>query len=160
MKLLRHGPRGQEKPGLLDASGTIRDLSAHVADITPDVLSRQNLAKLAKLDPKSLPAVPGTPRYGVPVNGISKFLAIGTNFSDHAREANMPIPSEPPVFSKFVSCLNGPNDDVMLPKEATKADWEVELGFFIGTEARHVPESEALDYIAGYVLVNDVSERA
>jgi 2-keto-4-pentenoate hydratase/2-oxohepta-3-ene-1,7-dioic acid hydratase in catechol pathway len=160
MKLLRHGPKGQEKPGLLDASGTIRDLSGHIADLTPEVLSKQGLAKLAALDPKSLPAVPGTPRYGVPVNGISKFIAIGLNFSDHARESNMPIPSEPPVFSKFVSCLSGPNDDVMLPKEATKGDWEVELGFFVGTEARYVSESEALDYIAGYVLVNDVSERS
>lgn len=160
MKLLRYGPKGQEKPGLLDASGTIRDLSGYVADITPEVLSRRSLARLAALDPESLPAVPGKPRYGVPVNGIAKFIAIGTNFSDHAREANMPIPTEPPVFSKFVSCLNGPNDDVMLPKEATKADWEVELGFFVGTEASHVSEAEALDYIAGYVLVNDVSERA
>src|SRR5690554_1303631 len=117
MKLLRYGPKGQEKPGLLDASGTIRDLSGHIADITP--------------------AVPGTPRYGVPVEGISKFIAMGLNFSDHARESNMPIPTEPPVFSKFVSCLSGPNDDVMLPKDATKGDWEVELGFFVGTEARY-----------------------
>jgi 2-keto-4-pentenoate hydratase/2-oxohepta-3-ene-1,7-dioic acid hydratase in catechol pathway len=160
MKLLRHGPKGQEKPGLLDANGTVRDLSSYIEDITPEVLSRQSLAKLAALDPNSLPAVAGSPRHGVPVNGISKFLAIGTNFSDHAAESNMPIPTEPPVFSKFISCLNGPNDDVVLPKDATKADWEVELGFFIGRQARYVEPAEALDYIAGYVLVNDVSERA
>jgi len=160
MKLLRFGPRGQEKPGLLDAAGVVRDLSSHISDITPQVLSKEGLAKLAAIDPQTLPAVTGSFRYGVPVAGIPKFLAIGLNFSDHAAESNLPTPTEPPMFTKAITCLNGPNDEVMLPKESLKSDWEVELAFFIGKEARYVDEASALDHVAGYVLVNDVSERS
>lgn len=159
MKLLRHGLQGQEKPGLLDAAGTIRDLSRIITDVTPDTLSAAKLKELAALDTSSLPLVaPGT-RLGLPINGIRKFIAIGLNYADHAAEANLPIPSEPVVFTKAISCLSGPNDDVMLPPDAKKGDWEVELGIVIGKTARHVSENEALDYVAGYALVNDVSER-
>ncbi|KRA75031.1 2-hydroxyhepta-2,4-diene-1,7-dioate isomerase [Caulobacter sp. Root656] len=160
MKLLRYGPRGAEKPGLLDAEGQIRDLSGHVADITGAVLSPEGLAKLAAIDPTTLPAVEGSPRYGVPIGNVGKFLAIGLNFADHAKEAGLEPPPEPIFFTKATSCLNGPNDDVMLPKDAAKGDWEVELGVVIGKRARYVGQAEALDYVAGYVLVNDVSERA
>ncbi len=160
MKLLRYGPKGQEKPGLLDATGTIRDLSAHVADITPDVLSPAGLARIAAIDPASLPAVEGSPRYGVPINGVRKFIAVGLNFADHAAESNLPIPTEPVLFTKAISCLTGPNDPVMIPKGSVKTDWEVELGIVIGSRARYVSEDEALDHVAGYVLINDVSERA
>lgn len=159
MKLLRYGPMGREKPGLLDGDGAIRDLSRHVADIGPDALAPAELARLVKLDPASLPKVGGQPRLGVPVGGIRKFLAVGLNYADHAAEAGMAIPAEPVVFTKAISCLSGPNDPVMLPKGARKGDWEVELGIFIGRTARHVGEAEALDYVAGYALVNDVSER-
>jgi 2-keto-4-pentenoate hydratase/2-oxohepta-3-ene-1,7-dioic acid hydratase in catechol pathway len=159
MKLLRHGPLNQEKPGLLDAGGTIRDLSKVIADVGPETLSPAKLKELAALDAASLPAVaPGT-RLGVPINGIRKFIAIGLNYADHAAEANLPIPSEPVVFTKAISCLSGPNDDVMLPPDAKKGDWEVELGIVMGKTARHVSEGEALGYVAGYALVNDVSER-
>jgi 2-keto-4-pentenoate hydratase/2-oxohepta-3-ene-1,7-dioic acid hydratase in catechol pathway len=160
MKLLRYGPKGAEKPGLLDAEGKIRDLSGHVADLTNDLLSPEGLKKLAAIDPASLPVVEGSPRYGVPVANVGKFLAIGLNFADHAKEAGLEPPPEPIFFTKATSCLNGPNDDVMLPKDAVKGDWEVELGVVIGKRARYVEQSEALDYVAGYVLVNDVSERA
>ena len=160
MKLLRYGPRGAEKPGLLDAEGNIRDLSGHVADITGAQLSPESLARLAAIDPATLPVVEGSPRYGVPVGAVGKFLAIGLNFADHAREAGLEPPPEPIFFTKAISCLNGPNDDVMLPKDAVKGDWEVELGVVIGKRARYVEQSEALDHVAGYVLVNDVSERA
>jgi 2,4-didehydro-3-deoxy-L-rhamnonate hydrolase len=160
MKLLRYGPRGAEKPGLLDAGGAIRDLSAHVHDITPETLAPASRARLAALEPAALPLVGGSPRYGVPIRGIGKFIAIGLNYADHAREANLPVPKEPPMFTKAISCLNGPDDDVMLPRGALKGDWEVELGVVIGRTTRYVRESEALDSIAGYVLVNDVSERA
>ncbi|MEE3625414.1 fumarylacetoacetate hydrolase family protein [Nitrospirillum sp. BR 11752] len=159
MKLLRYGPVGQEKPGLLDAAGQIRDLSGHVADIGPDQLSAQGLATLAALDPASLPVVSGSPRLGVPYTGISKFLAVGLNYADHAAESNLPLPKEPVLFTKAISCLNGPNDDVMLPKDSVKSDWEVELGIVIGTTARYVDEADALSHVAGYVLINDVSER-
>jgi 2,4-didehydro-3-deoxy-L-rhamnonate hydrolase len=159
MKLLRYGPAGQEKPGLLDAAGVIRDLSRVVNDITPDILLPENLRNLGGLDASSLPAVPGPVRLGVPIAGIRKFLAIGLNYADHAAEANLPIPTEPVVFMKATSCLSGPNDDVMLPPDAKKGDWEVELGIVIGRTARHVSESEAHDHVAGYCLVNDVSER-
>ncbi|PTU30517.1 fumarylacetoacetate hydrolase family protein [Stenotrophobium rhamnosiphilum] len=159
MKLLRHGLAGQEKPGLLDSNGVLRDLSGVIADITPQVLSKAGLAKLAALNTNDLPIVAGNPRLGVPVAGISKFLAIGLNFADHAEESKLPIPTEPVLFTKAISCLNGPNDDVMLPKGSRKGDWEVELGFIIGRTASYVEEAEALDYVAGYVLVNDVSER-
>ncbi|HWT50762.1 MAG TPA: fumarylacetoacetate hydrolase family protein [Caulobacter sp.] len=160
MKLLRYGPRGAEKPGLLDAEGKIRDLSGHVADITGVQLSPEGLAKLAAIDPASLPVVEGSPRHGVPIGNVGKFLAIGLNFADHAKEAGLEPPPEPIFFTKATSCLNGPNDDVMLPKDAVKGDWEVELGVVIGKRARYVEQAEALDYVAGYVLVNDVSERA
>jgi len=160
MKLLRYGPRGAEKPGLLDAEGNIRDLSGHVADITGAQLSPESLARLAAIDPAALPVVEGSPRYGVPIGNVGKFLAIGLNFADHAKEAGLEPPPEPIFFTKATSCLNGPNDDVMLPKDAVKGDWEVELGVVIGKRARYVEQAEALDYVAGYVLVNDVSERA
>jgi 2-keto-4-pentenoate hydratase/2-oxohepta-3-ene-1,7-dioic acid hydratase in catechol pathway len=160
MKLLRYGPKGQEKPGLLDASGTIRDLSGHIADITPDTLTPAGLAKIAAIDPASLPAVDGSPRYGIPINGVRKFIAVGLNFADHAAESNLPVPSEPVLFTKAISCLTGPNDPVMIPKDSQKTDWEVELGIVIGSRTRYVSEEAALDHVAGYVLINDVSERA
>ncbi len=159
MKLLRYGPAGFEKPGLLDANGAIRDLSGVVAHVTSEHLSDKALAKLAKVDPKSLPLVAGKPRLGVPYLGISKFIAIGLNFADHAAESNAPIPSEPIVFSKATTCINGPNDDIMLPLDSTKTDWEVELGVVIGTTARYVDEARALSHVAGYCVINDVSER-
>ena len=159
MKLLRYGPVGREKPGLLDSAGVIRDLSGRIPDLTPEQLAPAKLAALAALDPKSLPAVEGKPRLGVPVAGTRKFIAIGLNYADHAAEANLPLPPEPVIFTKAISCLSGPNDDVMLPKESVKGDWEVELGVVIGRTARYVEESQSLSYVAGYVLVNDVSER-
>ncbi|QTL04263.1 fumarylacetoacetate hydrolase family protein [Aquabacter sp. L1I39] len=159
MKLLRYGPEGQEKPGLLDAEGRVRDLSGVVTDITGSHLSQEGLAKLAALDVTLLPVVEGRPRYGAPVAGVSKFIAIGLNFSDHAAESNLPIPSEPVVFAKATSCIQGPNDDVIIPRGSTKTDWEVELGIVIGSRASYVEEDEALAHVAGYVLVNDVSER-
>jgi 2-keto-4-pentenoate hydratase/2-oxohepta-3-ene-1,7-dioic acid hydratase in catechol pathway len=159
MKLLRYGPAGAEKPGLLDADGSIRDLSAHVADLDGSQLSPAALAKLAQLDPAALPLVPGTPRLGVPVAAVGKFIAIGLNFVDHAAESNLPIPKEPIVFTKMTSSLSGPNDPVMLPQESVKSDWEVELGIVIGSRASYVSEAEALGHVAGYCLVNDVSER-
>lgn len=160
MKLLRYGPRGQEKPGLLDANGRIRDLSGVVADITPDQLWGEGLAALKAINPERLPLVEGQPRYGVPVNGVRKFIAIGLNFADHAEESNLPIPSEPVVFTKAVSCLQGPNDTVVIPRGSEKTDWEVELGIVIGRRASYVEQADALDHVAGYVLINDVSERA
>ena len=159
MKLLRYGPVGAEKPGLLDRDGVIRDLSAHVADIGADTMAPAELARLAQLDPASLPKVAGNPRLGIPVSGIRKFIAVGLNYADHAAEANLPLPAEPVVFTKAISCLSGPNDPVMLPRDAKKGDWEVELGIVMGRTARYVEESAALDYVAGYCLVNDVSER-
>jgi 2,4-didehydro-3-deoxy-L-rhamnonate hydrolase len=159
MKLLRYGPVGREKPGLVDPNGAVRDLSRIIADITPDVLAPESLTRLAALDPRSLPVV-GTPgRLGVPVAGIRKFLAVGLNYADHAAEANLPVPSEPVVFMKAISCLSGPNDDVILPVESKRGDWEAELGVVIGRTARHVSEAEALHHVAGYCVVNDVSER-
>ena len=160
MKLLRYGPFGHEKPGMLDEEGVIRDLSHYVSNITPETLGRAQLARLAAIPFRSLPAVAGQPRLGVPVKGIEKFIAIGLNYRDHAIEANMPIPAQPILFTKAISCLSGPDDDVMLPKDALKGDWEVELGVFIGRTARSVSEESALDYVAGYSVVNDVSERA
>ncbi len=159
MKLLRYGPVGREKPGLLDATGVIRDLSGRIPDLTPEHLSAASLAALAAVDPRSLAAVDGKPRLGVPVTGVRKFIAIGLNYADHAAEAGMALPTEPVVFMKAVSCLNGPNDEVMLPKDAVKGDWEVELGVVIGRTARYVEEAQVLDYVAGYTLINDVSER-
>jgi 2-keto-4-pentenoate hydratase/2-oxohepta-3-ene-1,7-dioic acid hydratase in catechol pathway len=159
MKLLRYGERGAEKPALLDAAGTIRDLSAHIADIDGAALAPQALARLAAIDPANLPAVPGSPRLGPPVANPSKLLCIGLNYSDHAREAGQPIPSEPVLFMKATTSLNGPNDKVVLPRGSVKGDWEVELGIVIGTRASYVEEADALAHVAGYVLVNDVSER-
>ncbi|QSF53020.1 fumarylacetoacetate hydrolase family protein [Brevundimonas fontaquae] len=160
MKLLRYGPKGQEKPGTLDAEGRIRDLSGFIADITPDQLHGPALETLKAIDPTTLPLVEGQPRYGVPINGVRKFLAIGLNFADHAAESNLPIPAEPVLFTKAITCLNGPNDDVVIPRGSEKTDWEVELGIVIGKPASYVTQAEALDHVAGYVLINDVSERA
>ncbi|WP_338575210.1 fumarylacetoacetate hydrolase family protein [Brevundimonas olei] len=159
MKLLRYGPMGQERPGLLDEDGVIRDLSAHIPDIGPDQLSPTALAALAGLDTAALPIVDGAPRYGPPVTGTRKFIAIGLNFADHAAESGAPVPEEPIVFTKATSCIQGPNDIVMLPQGSVKSDWEVELGVVIGTTARYVEEAKALDHVAGYVLINDLSER-
>jgi 2-keto-4-pentenoate hydratase/2-oxohepta-3-ene-1,7-dioic acid hydratase in catechol pathway len=159
MKLLRFGPPGEEKPGVLDGKGAVRDLSALMEDIDSSALSPAMLAKIAALDVNALPIVRGTPRLGIPVKGTSKFIAIGLNYLDHAIEANMPVPAEPIVFLKAPSCLNGPDDDVMQPKHSTKLDWEVEIGMVIGKKAQYVSEEEALEYVAGYCVVNDVSER-
>ena len=160
MKLCRYGPRGQERPGLVDGDGRLRDLSAHVADLTPADIVPSAIARLRAIDPASLPLVDGTPRYGVPVAGIGKFLAVGLNYADHAAESNLPVPPEPIFFTKAISCLVGAGDDVMIPRESRKTDWEVELGIVIGTTCRYVEQADALDHVAGYVLVNDVSERA
>ncbi len=160
MKLLRYGLPKREKPGLLDSNGAIRDLSAHIDDISPETVTPKSLARLAALKSDELPLVSGNPRLGVPVKGIGKFIAIGLNYADHAQEAKLPIPAEPPMFTKAISCLSGPNDDVMLPKDSLKSDWEVELGVIIGRTTRYVSEERALDAVAGYVLANDVSERA
>ena len=160
MKLLRYGPKGQEKPGTLDAEGRIRDLSGFIADITPDQLHGPALETLKAVDPTTLPLVEGQPRYGVPIAGVRKFLAIGLNFADHAEESNLPIPAEPVLFTKAITCLNGPNDDVVIPRGSEKTDWEVELGIVIGKPASYVSKTEALNHVAGYVLINDVSERA
>ena len=159
MKLVRYGAAGGEKPGLIDREGRIRDLSGHVADIGGTALSVDGLKALAEIDPETLPLVEGTPRYGVPVGGVGKFIAIGLNYADHAAESNLPIPAEPVVFNKWVNCLNGPNDPVTIPRDSKKTDWEVELGVVIGTRASYVEEADALAYVAGYCVVNDVSER-
>jgi len=160
MRLLRYGPVGQEKPGALDRNGVLRDLSGELPDLTPAHLSARSLQWLRQMDLSALPAVAGRPRLGVPVAGIGKFIAVGLNYADHAAEAGLPVPKEPVLFTKAISCLNGPDDDVMLPQGAMKGDWEVELGVVIGTRARYVEESQALDHVAGYCVVNDVSERA
>jgi len=160
MKLLRYGPHGQEKPGLLDGDGRIRDLSGVIADLTPETVTVEALARLKSVDVASLPVVDGEPRIGVPVNKIGKFLAIGLNYADHAREAGLEPPPEPIFFTKAISCLSGPNDPVMLPQGSQKSDWEVELGVIIGKTCRYVEQADALSHVAGYVLANDVSERA
>ncbi|HVA15382.1 MAG TPA: fumarylacetoacetate hydrolase family protein [Stellaceae bacterium] len=160
MKLLRYGPRGKEKPGVLDRDGKLRDLSGVVADLTPDQLAPAALDRLRKLDLATLPPVPGEPRLGVPLTGIGKLVCIGLNYHDHANETGNPIPKEPVIFMKAINSLTGPNDDVILPKGATKGDWEVELGIVIGTTAQYVAEHDALKHVAGYCIVNDVSERA
>ena len=159
MKLVRYGAIGKEKPGLIDAHGKLRDLSAICATIGWDELSPTGLKRFAAIDPQTLPSVKGSPRLGVPYTGISKFIGIGLNYRDHAIEAGMPIPSEPIVFMKATSCISGPNDPILLPPGSVKTDWEVELGIVIGREARHVSEARAVDFVAGYCLVNDVSER-
>ena len=160
MKLVRYGNSGKEKPGLIDAQGVLRDLSAVVPDIGAAQLGDAVLNKLAKIKPEKLPAERGKPRLGCPLAHVGKFIGIGLNYSDHAAEAGMPVPKEPIVFMKATTCIVGPNDDVMLPKGSVKSDWEVELGIVIGTVARHVSQKDALNFVAGYTLVNDLSERA
>jgi len=159
MKLLRFGPRGHEKPGLLDATGTIRDLSSIVDDIAANVLSDASLARLRELDPAKLPAVTGQPRIGPCVGRVGKFICIGLNYADHAAESGLPVPTEPVVFNKWTSAICGPNDDVEIPRGSVKTDWEVELGVVIGKAAKYIDEADALDYVAGYCVINDVSER-
>ena len=158
MKLLRYGPKGREKPGLLDDDGKIRDLSDKVDDITPDVIDKK-LERLKKIRPGSLPLVKGRPRLGPPIAGFQKFLCIGLNYSDHAKETGHDIPTEPVLFSKTMNALAGPNDDVVRPKGSKKMDWEVELAIVIGKRAKYVAKKDALDHVAGYTIVNDVSER-
>ncbi len=160
MKLLRYGEVGSERPGLLDADGTIRDLSGHVADIAGTALHPASLDMLSKLDPKSLPAVAGSPRIGACVAGTGKFICIGLNYSDHAAETGATVPPEPIIFMKASSAIVGPDDDVLIPRGSEKTDWEVELGVVIGKKAKYVTEAEALDYVAGYCVAHDVSERA
>ncbi|MBU1360429.1 MAG: fumarylacetoacetate hydrolase family protein [Gammaproteobacteria bacterium] len=159
MKLVRFGNAGKEKPGVIDEAGRLRDLSSVVKDIGPLLLGDAALAKLRKQKLDKLPLVKGKPRMGCPVAGIGKFVAIGLNYADHAAESGMPIPKEPIVFMKATTCIQGPDDPVMLPKNSLKSDWEVELGIVIGAQARHVSQKNALDYVAGYCTVNDVSER-
>ena len=159
MKLVRYGSVGKEKPGLIDGAGNLRDLSKIIPDLTSDQLKAASLLKLSKIKESSLPLVRGKKRYGTPITGVGKFIAIGLNYSDHAAEANMAIPKEPIIFFKAISSLSGPNDDVITPKGAKKLDWEIELGIVIGKKARYVSKKDALKYIAGYCVVNDVSER-
>ena len=159
MKIVRFGEPGQEKPGIIDLDNNIRDLSGEVTDITGEFLESGGLSKLAQLDINSLPIASGSPRLGVPVAEVPKIICIGLNYSDHAKESNMPIPTEPVVFMKAVSALSGPNDDVILPKGSTKGDWEVELAVVIGKETKNVSEDQAMEYVAGYTICNDVSER-
>ena len=159
MKLLRYGPKGHEKPGLLDAEGRIRALSGNVVDIAGDVLSEAGLAQLRSIDPETLPLVEGNPRIGPCVGHIGKMVCIGLNYADHAAESGMPVPSEPVVFNKWTSAIVGPNDDIEIPRGSKKTDWEVELGVVIGKHAKNVSEADALNYVAGYCVVNDVSER-
>lgn len=158
MKLLRFGPEGAEKPGLLDANGAIRDLSAHVADLAGDVLG--DLSQVAKIDPETLPLVPGNPRIGPCVAGTGKFMCIGLNYADHAAESGMPVPPEPVLFMKATSAICGANDPIIIPRGSIKTDWEVELGVVIGKRAKYVKEADALAHVAGYCVINDVSERA
>ena len=160
MKLLRYGSPGREKPGLLDANGTIRDLSGVIADVGGDALLPESLAKLRQLDPKTLPAVDGNPRIGPCVVGVGKFLCVGLNYSDHAAESGMKVPAEPIIFMKATSSIVGPNDELEIPRGSEKTDWEVELGVVIGKTAKYVDEASALDHVAGFCVVHDVSERA
>ncbi|MBM1219083.1 fumarylacetoacetate hydrolase family protein [Ponticoccus sp. SC2-23] len=159
MKLLRFGERGAEKPGMLDAEGNIRDLSGHVDDIAGEVLFDEGLAKLAAIDPETLPVVDGSPRLGACVAGMTKFICIGLNYADHAAESGMEVPPEPVIFMKANSAICGPNDPIIVPRGSVKTDWEVELAVIIGKPAKYVSEEDALDYVAGYALTNDVSER-
>ena len=160
MKLCRYGPRGAEKPAILDRQGRVRDLSGIIDDLTPATVTPEQLERLRAIDPERLPVAEGEVRYGVPVTGIGKFIAIGLNYADHAREAGLEPPPEPIFFTKAISCLSGPNDPVMIPRGSAKTDWEVELGVLIGRTCRHVEQANALSHVAGYVLANDVSERA
>ena len=159
MKLLRFGPEGREKPGLLDSNGVLRDLSGVVDDIAGDALGKAGLDRLRALDPDTLPRVEGSPRIGACVARVGKMVCIGLNYADHAAESGMAIPAEPVVFNKWTSAIVGPNDDVVIPRDSTKTDWEVELGVVIGTRCKDVDAAHALDYVAGYCVVNDVSER-
>ncbi|MGE6322238.1 ureidoglycolate lyase [Pseudomonas oryzihabitans] len=159
MKLLRYGPQGQEKPGLLDAQGRLRDLSGQVADLAGEALGAESLARLRQLDPDSLPLVDGTPRLGPCVGRVGKFICIGLNYADHAAESGLDVPKEPVVFNKWTSAICGPNDAVQIPRDSVKTDWEVELGVVIGKAGRYIDEANALDHVAGYCVVNDVSER-
>jgi ureidoglycolate lyase len=159
MKLVRFGDVGSEKPGMIDADGVLRDLSGVVGDITGDMLGDESIAKLRALDASTLPAVEGSPRLGSCVNNIGKFLCIGLNYSDHAAESNLPIPEHPILFYKATSAVVGPNDDIYRPRNSTQMDWEVELGVVIGKDAKYVSEEDALDYVAGYCVINDLSER-
>ena len=160
MKLCRYGKNGYEKPGMIDSEGRLRDLSKVIESIGPNEISPRGLKMLAKVKPETLPLVANHPRMGVPYIGIGKFVAIGLNYSDHAKEAGQPIPTEPVVFMKATTSINGPNDDVIQPRNSTKLDWEVELGVVIGTKAQYVPEDKALEHVAGYCVINDVSERS
>ncbi|MCA3442308.1 MAG: fumarylacetoacetate hydrolase family protein [Rhodobacter sp.] len=160
MKLLRYGPVGGEKPGILDSRGHLRDLSAHIDDIAGAVLTPEGLDHLRRLNPESLPVVTGSPRIGACVGRIGKFICVGLNYADHAAESGMPVPPEPVLFMKATSAVCGPNDDVIIPKGSLKTDWEVELGVVIGREARYVDEADAMSHVAGYCVINDVSERA
>lgn len=160
MKLLRYGPLGAERPGILDAQGSVRDLSGVVPDIADDVLLPEGLAKLAAIDPASLPFVEGSPRFGACVGSIGKMICIGLNYADHAAETGADVPPEPVIFAKATSAICGPNDDVRIPRGSAKSDWEVELGVVIGKEARYVDEADAMDHVAGYCVINDLSERA
>jgi 2,4-didehydro-3-deoxy-L-rhamnonate hydrolase len=159
MKLLRYGPLGGEKPGILDKDGKIRDLSKITSDLYPDVISVMGQQRLRSIDVNTLPVVEGDPRIGTPIAHIGKIVCVGLNYSDHAAESGMPVPKEPIIFMKANTSISGPNDAVMIPKDSKKADWEVELGVVIGRIAQHVPQETALDYVAGYCVVNDVSER-
>ena len=159
MKLLRYGKLGKEKPGVLDSEGRIRDLSAHVSDITGETISPKSLTKLRKIKIDSLPIVRGNPRIGACVAGSQKFVAIGLNYSDHAAESGMAVPPEPIIFTKHMNCISGPNDDVTLPPKSKKGDWEVELGVIIGTKAKNIKRADAMKHVAGYCTINDLSER-
>ena len=159
MKLLRWGAKGEEKPGLIDKDGAARDLSGVIGDVTPDHLSHEGLQRLAGIDAAGLPKVPHAARLGVPFTGISKIVCVGLNYADHAAETGAPIPKEPILFLKALSALSGPNDDIIVPRGSVKTDWEVELGVVIGSRTSYVGEQEALDHVAGYCLINDVSER-
>jgi ureidoglycolate lyase/2,4-diketo-3-deoxy-L-fuconate hydrolase len=163
MKLLRHGPKGQERPGLLDAAGRVRDLSEHITDLAGSALTPASLARLRALDLDSLPVVAGTPqsdlRLGPCVGQVGKFICIGLNYADHAAESNLPVPKEPVVFAKWTSAITGPDDEVEIPRGSVKTDWEVELGVVIGEGGRYISEADALKHVAGYCVVNDISER-
>lgn len=159
MKLLRYGPQGQEKPGLLDAQGRLRDLSGQVAELAGEALGAASLARIRQLDPDQLPLVEGTPRLGPCVGRVGKFICIGLNYADHAAESGLDVPKEPVVFNKWTSAICGPDDPVQIPRGSTKTDWEVELGVVIGKAGRYIDEANALDHVAGYCVVNDVSER-
>jgi 2,4-diketo-3-deoxy-L-fuconate hydrolase len=159
MKLLRVGPKGQEKPAMLDAGGKLRDLSGVIADITPQQLTPAGLEKLRRLDPASLPEIAAPGRIGTPFTGLGKFMCVGLNYSDHAAESGLPVPPEPVLFNKWNSCISGPDDAIVMPKNSAKTDWEVELGVVIGSKARYVALDQALSHVAGYCVINDVSER-